>query len=198
MYVGPVGQLNQQCIEDQQLRAHSFLLWRTALNQQFSNFSASESPGELVKPETAGPQPQKFWFSRSGLRSKNLSLLTSFPGDVDLGTIHWEQLSRLTSITCPRGSWEVLPSRVTDWLKGGGVKVQQSCWKSWQVCGTTHSPEIHRRGGHAEALADILFSPRFFPYPVLPPSLPTDFCLVNHSHNPHHSVFVVRKLNLRK
>ena len=60
MYVGPVGQLNQQCIEDQQLRAHSFLLWRTALNQQFSNFSASESPGELVKPETAGPQPQKF------------------------------------------------------------------------------------------------------------------------------------------
>ena len=123
MYVGPVGQLNQQCIEDQQLRAHSFLLWRTALNQQFSNFSASESPGELVKPETAGPQPQKFWFSRSGLRSKNLSLLTSFPGDVDLGTIHWEQLSRLTSITCPRGSWEVLPSRVTDWLKAG-------VWKS--------------------------------------------------------------------
>lgn len=61
MCVGTVGQLNQQCSEDQQqLRAHSFLLWRTALSQWFSSFSASESPEELVKPETAGPQPQKF------------------------------------------------------------------------------------------------------------------------------------------
>ena len=119
MCVGTVGQLNQQCSEDQQLRAHSFFPWRTALSQWFSNFSASESPGELVKPEAAGPQPQEFWFSKSGLRSKKLSLLISSPGDADLGTIHWEQLSRLTSITCPRGSWQVLPSRVTDWLKWG-------------------------------------------------------------------------------
>lgn len=197
MYASPIGQLNQQFIEDQQLRAHSFLLWRTALNQQFSNFSASESPVELVKPETAGPQPQKFWFSRSGLRSKNLSLLTSSSGDADLGTIHWEQLLDWQASPAPGGPGRFHPPEsLTDWK--GGVKVQPSCWKSWQLCGITHSPEIHRRGGHAEALGDILFSPRFFPYPALPPSLPTDFCLGNHLHNPHHSVFVVRKLKLRK
>ena len=104
-----------------------------------------------------------------------------------------ENCSTLRSVTSPRNSWEILPSRGNDWLIWG-VKVQPPHHKSEQFCDPSIL-EIHpfSRSTWDPAIASLLvLSQGCFPH------FPTDCFLVNHLNNTCHSGFVFRKPNLRE